>query len=215
MPRFLLPLLTVAAIASLVIFWADQKSASQVAAEQQSAVETTNVDVTDSNLPEIAAETAADRITRPPVRQTFTAGPYQLVITATDSWQTPAATSKLYEGGTLRWQKALPHQYGPRFSLLSPQGQVLLVDEFINVASPHALSVIDAEGKTIAQLSFDEVKTALNLPAAELTRQATSGWWVSAPPVLNAAGDRAFISTGGTTLEVDLATGSLSRLADL
>jgi hypothetical protein len=206
MPRFLWPLLTVVAIASLVIFWAEQKPASQVIAEQ-SGLEMT-AETADT-------ETAADRITQPPVRQVFATGSYQLVITATDSWQTPAATGKLYENGTLRWQKALPHHYGPRFSLIGPQGQVILVDEFINVASPHALSIIDAEGKTIAQHSFDDIKTALNLPAAELTAQATSGWWVSAPPVLNSAGSSALISTGGTTLEVNLATGSLDRLADL
>jgi hypothetical protein len=208
MPRVLWPLLTVVAIATLAIFWAEQKPASQVIAEQSA------IEATAETAAETTAETTADRITQPPVRQTFDTGPYQLVITATDGWQTPAATGKLYEGSTLLWQKALPHQYGPRFSLVGPQGQVLLVDEFINVASPQALSVIDAAGKTIAQHSFNDVKTALALPAAELTRQATSGWWVSAPPVLNSAGTSALISTGGTTLAVDLATGELSRLVN-
>lgn len=200
-PKLLFPILAVVAIASLIVLWPPQEQASLPPAQTVA----TDIDP----MP------TADRIAQPPLRQTFTNEPYQLVISAEDQWQTPRALSQLYEGDTRRWQKALPHQYGPRFVLISPAGQVLLLDEFINVASPYALTLIDSEGKVIVQHSFDEVQKALDISPAILTEQASSGWWISAPPSLNVRGDRASVETGGTTLEVDLATGELSRRADL
>ncbi|MEM9088198.1 MAG: hypothetical protein AAGC93_05580 [Cyanobacteria bacterium P01_F01_bin.53] len=156
-----------------------------------------------------------DSLTHPPLRQTFSSGAYQLVVSAEDQWETPLATSELYEGAALLWQKDLPHQYGPRFALVSDQGQVLLLDEFINVASPHALTLIDTEGEVVAQHSFEDIKKALDVTPSALTQQATSGWWISAPPTVTAKGDLALVKAGGTTLEIDLTTGQLSRRADL
>ena len=207
MPRVFLPLLIGLVIASL-LFWRwlpTQNPPSQ----GQPAPSTASKPVSTS-----------DRLAYPPRRQTFTTGPYQLVITATDQWDTPAVTGTLYKAGSRLWQCALPHEYGPRFALVSPTGRVLLLDEFINVASPYALTLLDLEGNAIAQYSFDDIKQTLAVSSAALTQQATSGWWISAPPRLSAedaskAGQQALIQTGGTTLEVDLNTGALSRRADL
>lgn len=160
-----------------------------------------------------ASETASsDSLTRPPTRQTFTNGAYQLEIAAKDSWRSPSAVGKLYKNGTLLWQKDLPHQYGPRFSLVSPSGQVVLFDEYINVASLYAIALISPTGRTTRQYSFDDIKQALpDLAPADFTRQAASGWWISSLPTLAAADSLARVETGGTTLELDLATGELSR----
>ncbi len=229
MPKLLFPLLVVMAIASLVIFWPTQNPTSVSGAQTtatdraiertarapdrapERTVATRSADIELS----IASTASPDRIARPPLRQTFTHAPYQLVISARDSWQTPLTTGQLYEGSALRWQKDLPHEYGPRFALVSPAGQVLLLDEFINVASPYALTLLNPNGEIVMQRSFDDVQKALHLSPAALTRQAVSGWWISAPPRLSAQGDHALIKTGGTTLEVDLTTGTLSRRADL
>lgn len=207
MPRFFLPLLIVIAIISLFLW--QRLPAQNVLSRPQTA-------------PAAAIKTAsADQLAYPPRRQTFTTGPYRFVITATNQWQTPTATGTLYKAGSRLWQSNLPHEYGPRFALVSPSGQVLLLDEFINVASPYALTLFDPAGTAIAQHSFEDVKRALGVSSADLTRQATSGWWISAPPTLQAAddspesGQRALIQTGGTTLEVDLVTGALTRRADL
>lgn len=196
MPKLLFSLLIVAAIASAVIFWPTQKLSSALTPQ---AIST-----------DIEPAIATDRIALPPVRQTFDNGPYQLVISTKDQWQTPVTIGQLYEGSTLRWQTDLPHEYGPRFALISPAGQVLLLDEFINVASPYALTLINPAGEVVVQRSFDNVQKALDISPATLTQQATSGWWISAPPQLNARGDHALVQTGGTTLEIDLTTGELS-----
>ena len=200
MLRVLLAMLIVIAIASL---WPQRSVQSPRAQEQPAAATAMETNSTD------------DRLAYPPDRQTFTSGAYQFVITAVDQWQTPAATGTLYRAGTRLWQRDLPHEYGPRFVLVSPTGQVLLLDEFINVASPYALTLLEAEGDAIAQYSFDDIKRTLDVSSAALTQQATSGWWISASPRLStegaSAGQQALIQTGGTTLEVDLNTGVLTR----
>ena len=160
---------------------------------------------TDGNL-------GGDRLTHPPIRQTFTTGNYRLVISTEDNWKTPLAQAKLFNGDKVLWEKALPHQYGPKFVLIGTQGNVLLLDEFINVASPHAITLIDTKGQAIAQHSFKDIQTTLNLSTADLTEQATTGWWISAPPTLTELGNCAIILTGGTTLTIDLETGTIGPL---
>lgn len=205
--KFLLFLLSVAVLAAIPSFlWA-----------RQSPLET---ETSQSSTPAEMAptETASiDRLTQPPVAQSFTNGPYTLVVEAVDSWRSPTAKATLTKAEatgdeTLVWQKELPQQYGPRFSLVSSTGNVVLFDEYINVASPYAISLIDPTGNTIARYSFDDIQQTLaTVSRADLTRQAASGWWISSGPTLDAAEQSALITTGGTTLEVDLATGELSR----
>lgn len=170
---------------------------------------------------------SADRISHPPVRQSSAAGAYELVVVASDDWRTPLANLQLYKDGSMLWQKALPHQYGPRFFSVTPKGQVLLLDEYINVASAYAITLLDETGTEVAQYSFDDIQQVLAVAPAELTRQASGGLWISAAPVVSEVngaageggeaglGDRAQVKTGGTTLEVDLTTGKLSRRDDL
>lgn len=203
------PLLIVMAIAGSLLFWQRpffRDPFSQRQPDSPAAMQTAS----------------ADELTYPPRRQTFITGAYQFVVATTDQWQTPMATGTLYEGDRLLWQSNLPHEYGPRFVLVSPVGQVLLVDEFINVASPYALTLLDPAGSVIAQHSFDDIQRTLDVSSAALTRQATSGWWISAPPTLGStdtaaagSGAIALIPTGGTTLTVNLTTGELNRRASL
>ena len=155
---------------------------------------------------------AGDRIAHPPVRQTFTTASdqgdaYRLVISAEDNWKSPIAKAKLFQGETVLWDESLPHQYGPRFVLIGANGNVLLLDEFINVASPHAITLINKKGQTIARYGFKDIQSALNLSTDELTKQATAGWWISAAPLLVDAGNCAAVSTGNKLLEINLITG--------
>lgn len=205
MPKVLRPLLTVTAIASLVAF----------AFNQEPNAPTAEVKETPPAEQAVIQPVTDDSISQPPVRQTFASGSYQLIISAEDSWETPLTVGKFYQGSQLLWQKDLPHQYGPRFALISKEGQVLLLDEFINVASPHALTLISPDGEIIRKNSFGDIHKALDIHPTTLTEQATDGWWISAPPVLSAKGDHALVATGGTTLEIDLKTGKLRRHTDL
>ncbi len=158
---------------------------------------------------------ASDRMTHPPIQQVVENGAYQLEISTTDDWQTPAAIARLTQDGGLLWQKDLPQHYGPRFFLVSSSGQVVLFDEYINVESDYAIALIAPSGNTTGQYSFDDIHQTLrqtadpNITRADLTRQATSGWWISAPPTLSKADNTAQVETGGTTLQLNLDTGEL------
>ncbi len=176
----------------------------------------------------------SDRITHPPIRQAFEAAPYELLVSAVDDWRTSRAHIQLYKDTALLWQKELPHEYGPRFVLVSAQGQVALFDEYINVGSPYAITLLDASGTEVAQYNFDDIKQVLaDVAPSNITGQAFSGLWISANPVLNPAlnpesngtafrrnhdaspDNRALVETGGTTLELNMTTGQLRRRDDL
>lgn len=180
---------------------------------------------------EVVRVSAADKIAHPPIQQIIESGAngtsgeneqYRLEIMAQDGWRSPVAISQLSEGDRLLWRQVLPHQYGPRFSLVSPNGYVVLFDEYINVASPYAIALIHPNGTTIAQYSFDDIQATLHVARADITRQAASGWWISAPPTLNESFNESFnksfndsnlvarVETGGMLLELDLTTGELT-----
>lgn len=189
-------------------------AASRSVSELPSSEAVFSVDVIESD------SVSSDSISLPPTKQTFTSGDYQLVIEAaapnstnqlqTDQWQTEAAIAYLNKNDMLQWEKALPHAYGPRFVVLNTDGQTLLLDEFINVASPYAITLISATGKQVAQYSFEDIEATLSLPTASITQQATSGWWISAPPALSQHEEHVFIQTGGRQLMVELVTGELT-----
>ena len=171
-------------------------------------------------LPLPTGAMASDQLVHPPISQSFETGDYRFVVTGADEWQTPVATGQMYQGDSLLWEKPLPQQYGPRFVVVGERGQVLLVDEFINVASPYALMLLDAAGEPVATYAFEDIQQVLSVSAADLTRQATSGWWVSAAPQLrqledSTAGEAVLISAGGTYLVVNLSAGELASYEDL
>lgn len=163
-------------------------------------------------LTPVAKSVAADRLALPPERQSTSNGAYRLEIVGETGWLPPTPTATLYNDNALLWQKQLPHQYGPRFALVGAGGQVVLLDEYINVASSYAIALIDPTGKETITYSFDDIQTFLqDISRAELTRQAASGWWISSQPQLDQTAQHALVETGGTTLQINLTTGELSR----
>lgn len=177
---------------------------------EKSTVEQSTVE---QSTAEQRADWQGDRLPHPPVRQNFRNGDFQLVITAVDGWETPGAIASLYKGDRLLWEQPLTHEYGPRFAVVGQQGQVLLLDEYINVASSRAITILNPDGNKIAQYSFEDISGQLAVPAATLTRHAASGWWITAVPSVppEATTPEVFIPTGGTTLSVNLSTGEISR----
>ncbi len=163
-----------------------------------------------------ALQNVTDRVTLPATNQSVETGTYRLEIVGEPEWRSRTPTATLYSGDTLIWKKELPHQYGPRFALVSPKGQVILFDEYINVASPYAIALINSTGEDISTHSFDDIQAFLqDVSRADLTRQANSGWWISSPPQLDKLEQNALVQTGGTTLQINLTTGELSRRDDL
>lgn len=158
-----------------------------------------------------------DAIPRPPARQVITSpqDAYILLLQAPADWQRKQVTATLYAATSDRcqpvWSQTLPHEYGPRYALVTDRGQVVLLDEWINVASPYAVTVLGPTGETVAQHSFDQVAAVLAVSRADLVDQAATGWWISAPPSLSRDGEMVRVAAGSDRLEINVATGELSH----
>lgn len=159
---------------------------------------------------------SSDRIVLPPVHREFGSadGRYRLVIESTDQWKTPRPQARLLQtdaGQTrVRWTLALNHHHGPRRAAVSNDGQVLLVDEWINIASRWALMLINVDGQVVATHDYKAVEAAMRASPAEMTRHARSGVWLGDGPILSVDGKSARLEAAGRGLSINLVDGSLS-----
>jgi len=166
--------------------------------------------------PPAQAVVPSDRITLPDVRREFRSpsGRFAFVVSTRDGWKSLRGTGELFSimGSvhTPLWARELPQQFGPRFVLISDLGTVLMLDEWINVKSQYAVLLIDRNNRTVKQHDADAVQAAVQVPANDIVRMAKHGWWVSAPPSLNSAGDAARVETAGKILTIRLSDGQLS-----
>ncbi|MCX6629476.1 MAG: hypothetical protein NTW28_17805 [Candidatus Solibacter sp.] len=113
-------------------------------------------------------------------------------------------------GGAVVWQRELPHHHGPRRVLVADDGRVLLVDEWINVVSPFALTLIAADGGELAHYSAEQVLSLLAVPRKAITEHARFGPWITDGPTLSADGDWVLFKAGGRSLKLRLADGRIS-----
>jgi hypothetical protein len=159
---------------------------------------------------------AIDRIPLPPVREEYfsPSGSYMFVVSTADDWKSMQSSGDLFsiDGGTrkLLWSRVLPQNYRPRFVLVGNQGEVLLLDEWMNVKSPYAVVVLDNKNHVIAQYDFDAIQKILDIPEAKIVRMAKHGWWITSPPKLNASEGIALIEAAGKIVTVRLHDGRLS-----
>src|SRR5689334_8370642 len=92
---------------------------------------------------------AQDGIDLPPAERRVASptGAFALILKTLDNWKTPLVTASLLRrDGSLVWRLQLPHEHGPRRALVTDDGRVVLVDEWINVISPRALTLLAADG---------------------------------------------------------------------
>jgi hypothetical protein len=147
----------------------------------------------------------------PPVREEFPAanGQYVLVITAADAWKSPRSRAELFrvskDGSRASlWSRELPHEYRPRFACTGPQGQVVLLDDWIRVFSPRAISILDSAGRTVAVWSFEDIQAASGLSRAAIAAAARAGPWMTEPPRVVDDGAAIEAAVGGKTLRISL-----------
>jgi len=164
----------------------------------------------------------SDRIPLPPQKREFTSpsGNYVFVVSNADQWRSNQTAGELLavsgaasgEARRSLWSRVLPQGFGPRFVLLNDRGQVLLLDEWINIKSRHAAVLLNRENEVVVQHDFDAVQAVLQIPAAEIVRRSKHGWWIAAPPSLEPSGEVVRVETAGKTLLIGLADGQLSLL---
>lgn len=157
-----------------------------------------------------------DRIDLPPFTEAFESpsGRFRFVLVAVDKWATPRSVGELWEKRRDRyeplWSRALPHGYRPRFVLVDDQGRVALLDEWINVPTRHAVTVLGRDNRVVAAYAFEDVERALGVPGSKVVRMAKHGAWIAAPPVLDGAASRVTVQSAGRLISIDLETGHLS-----
>lgn len=158
----------------------------------------------------------ADRIVMPPDRREFSSpsGRHVLTLRSADHWQTRLAQAQLQlrSGGVLEplWQQTLPQERGPRHVLVTDGGAVLLIDEWINVPSRHALMLLAPDGKVLAHHGIDDLVRLLDLPRRTVAEHGKLGIWLSAAPALSGDGSAVVLPSGGRKLILRLADGRLS-----
>ncbi|WP_323355083.1 hypothetical protein [Leptolyngbya sp. CCNP1308] len=157
-----------------------------------------------------------DAIPYPPILryETSPAGNYHLILTLEpDAAGRRHTTASLFEtlGDRCQqvWSQPLPHSYGPRLALVNNAGTVVLLDDWINVASPRAIVLMGIDGEVKAQQGFDEIVEVTGQSRAEVVDQATQGFWLAGTPELNRNGTQLSIPTAGGWLTLDLATGEM------
>ena len=160
--------------------------------------------------------TEADFISLPPSQQEFSSpgGKYVFILSTVDNWASKQAIGELFEVTDGRrqslWIRTLPHEYGPRYVLVSHQGQVLLLDEWINVASRHAVMLLNRKNDLVGQYTFDAMQEILEVPRARIVAMARYGWWITSPPTLNDPESTATVETAGKVLMISLEDGELA-----
>ena len=159
-----------------------------------------------------------DRVALPSIRRDVRSpsGSHLLIISADDGWRTPKASGELLRvtaGRTAQvWKRALPEPFGPRFGLVNDAGSTLLVDEWVNTITPHALVLLDVEGSERAHYTFADVEKATGVEGSAIVRMARYGSWLSSVPELDRSGNRVSFGVGGKVLAIDLADGHLSAI---
>lgn len=157
-----------------------------------------------------------DTIPYPPIlrHETSLAGSYHLILTLGQAEAgTQRTTASLFEtlGDRCQqvWSHTLPHSYGPRLALVNDSGTVVLLDEWINVASPRAIVLMGVDGVVKSQHGFDDIVEVTGQSRAEVVNQAAQGVWLGGTPKLNRTGTQLSIPTAGGQLTLDLATGEM------
>lgn len=148
---------------------------------------------------------AQDRIDLPPAERSFSSPSrrYTLTLKGTE------ATLRT-GGGKLVWQKILPHEQGPRDALVTNSGHTVLADEWINIASRHAITLIDRAGGAIAHFSADEIFRTLGVEKKLVVAKASHGVWITDGPAIGLDGKTVIFHSGGRTLTLHLADGHLA-----
>lgn len=110
------------------------------------------------------------------------------------------------------WTKLLPHQIGPRYGFVSESGTVVLLDEWLNVFSPFAITVFDVNGEELVTYSTDEVASELKISRRQLAQTAKVGPWMRGRPFISDDGKDVVIPMGESKLFVNMVDGSLKHV---
>lgn len=158
-----------------------------------------------------------DVISKPPSPRQFVSpsGRFTLMLQLAVPERPPRVSAQLFDNASAApsqplWQQVLPHEWGPRTALVTNEGRVVLVDEWINVVSRRALTVLDVQGKTQRVHHAEEVFKLLDVPRRSISDAATAGPWRTGEPVLSADGETVELRSAQRRLLLSTRTGQLT-----
>lgn len=160
----------------------------------------------------VSVSAARDEISRPPERREFRSptGRWTFTVRTLDGWATPRAEAELTQSGRPAVRIAIPHRLGPCRAFVNDSGHIVILDEWFRAAGDHAATVLDAQGKTLARHSFNDVARVAGVPSSQLVTTARVGTWMSAEPALAADGKSVTVQAAGRNLTLSLETGVLA-----
>jgi hypothetical protein len=154
---------------------------------------------------------ANDSITLPPASRVVESknGAFRFRIYTTDNWRTPFSRGTLSVGSNsgqrVAWQGKLPHHYGPRFTLVTKVGVVILLDGWLNIKPAYAVTILNASNGSLVSFSYEDVVRSLRVSPSVLAEKARFGsWWMTSKPSLDASENLVLIAAGGKMLIVDI-----------
>lgn len=166
-----------------------------------------------------AAPEMPDQLDTPPTKRSFVSpsGRYRLeieLVQRTPPWRVDArllATDGVdVTGGRTLWQQRLPHEGGPRTALVSDRGAVVLVDDWIRVLGPRALTLLAPDGRLLAGYSADQVIERVQRSRREVADAARFGTWMSDEAALSRPLGPVILRCANRGLALDLDTGRLT-----
>ena len=110
----------------------------------------------------------------------------------------------------LRWSKTLLHAYRPRFAFVNDVGFIIFLDQWINVAGPHAVTIVDPHGEIIASYGFYDIEDVVGIPGREIVPQAKHGAWMASEPQVDAENNSVRVAVGHKSLDIQFVTGILT-----
>jgi len=159
---------------------------------------------------------ALDEILAPPEsREIFSPNRrYILKILTKDKWRSGIAVAELYRSEEdthkLLWREQLPYRFGSRFALVDDNGSSVLIDEWLNIKSKHAVIIFNLNGRIIADYDFTDIRKVLGTSKKTLIDHAERGWWVAGAPLFRNDNQFIFVPAGGKFLRIRVSDGSLS-----
>ena len=96
--------------------------------------------------------------------------------------------------------------------VVTDSGAVVLMDEWINVPSRHALMLLAPNGNELAHLGIDGLVRLLGVPRRTVSDHGRLGIWMSSAPALSADGRAVIFASGGRQLMLSLADGQVSAV---
>lgn len=176
-----------------------------------------------SAAPEVV-DRMADRLDLPPQKRSYSSpsGRYRLeldLVQRTPPWRVDARLLVVDGNGTggasparTLWQQRLPHEGGPRSALVSDRGAVVLLDDWIRILSPRAVTLLASDGRVLASYSAEQIIERVQRPPREVAEAARFGNWLSEEARLAQPVGPVLLRCAGRGLALDLDSGRLTSV---